>query len=69
MFRKVELSIPLVEAVKQILRYTKFLMELCTNKRKLANDERIIMGEIVFVVFLKKLPLKRKDPDMFIILI
>ncbi|XP_062089339.1 uncharacterized protein LOC133795892 [Humulus lupulus] len=34
-FRKVEVSIPLLDAIKQVPHCTKFLKELCTNKRKL----------------------------------
>jgi hypothetical protein len=32
-FKKVELNIPLLDAIKQILKYAKFLKELCTTKR------------------------------------
>ena len=32
-FRKVELNIPLLDAIKQIPKYAKFLKELCTTKR------------------------------------
>ncbi|RDY12960.1 hypothetical protein CR513_02182, partial [Mucuna pruriens] len=34
MFRKVEINIPLVDAIKQIPKYAKFLKELCVHKRK-----------------------------------
>ncbi|XP_062093915.1 uncharacterized protein LOC133799944 [Humulus lupulus] len=34
-FRKVEVNIPLLDVIKQVSRYAKFLKELCTNKRKL----------------------------------
>ncbi|RDX67175.1 hypothetical protein CR513_53977, partial [Mucuna pruriens] len=34
MFRKVEINIPLLDAIKQIPKYTKFLKELCVHKRK-----------------------------------
>lgn len=30
-FRKVEINIPLLDAIKQIPKYAKFLKELCTN--------------------------------------
>ncbi|RDY05461.1 hypothetical protein CR513_10697, partial [Mucuna pruriens] len=33
-FRKVEINIPLLDAIKQILKYAKFLKELCVHKRK-----------------------------------
>jgi len=45
-FRKVEVNIPLLDAIKQIPRYAKFLKELCTNKRKLKGRERISMGRM-----------------------
>jgi len=34
-FRKVEINIPLLDAIKQVPRYAKFLKELCIAKRKL----------------------------------
>ncbi|XP_031270531.1 uncharacterized protein LOC116128914 [Pistacia vera] len=67
MFRKVEVNIPLLDAIKQVPRYAKFLKELCTNKWKLNGDEKIIMGENVSAVFQRKLPPKCKDPGMFTI--
>ncbi|KAL0370706.1 UNVERIFIED_CONTAM: hypothetical protein Sangu_0388700 [Sesamum angustifolium] len=39
-FRKVEVNIPLLDAIKQIPRYAKFLKELCTSKDKLKGNER-----------------------------
>ncbi|XP_019153451.1 PREDICTED: uncharacterized protein LOC109149915 [Ipomoea nil] len=44
-FRKVEINIPLLEAIKQIPKYAKFLKELCTNKRKLKSKETIILAD------------------------
>ncbi|RDY07218.1 hypothetical protein CR513_08710, partial [Mucuna pruriens] len=42
MFRKVEINIRLLEAIKQILKYAKLLKELCTHKRnKLKGDVKI----------------------------
>ncbi|RDX60175.1 hypothetical protein CR513_61704, partial [Mucuna pruriens] len=34
LFRKVEINIPLLNAIKQVPKYTKFLKELCVHKRK-----------------------------------
>ncbi|RDX86313.1 hypothetical protein CR513_32362, partial [Mucuna pruriens] len=34
MFQKVEINIPLLDAMKQIPKYVKFLKELCVHKRK-----------------------------------
>ena len=60
-FWKVEVNIPLLDAIKQIPRYAKFLKELCTHKRKLKGNERISMGRnvsalivLLFVTLLKE---------------
>ena len=46
-FGKVEVNIPLLDAIKQVPRYAKFLKELCTNKRKLKGNEVMQVGETV----------------------
>jgi hypothetical protein len=35
--RKVEINIPLLDAIQQILAYAKFLKDCCTYKRKFQN--------------------------------
>ncbi|KAL0358207.1 UNVERIFIED_CONTAM: hypothetical protein Scaly_1506400 [Sesamum calycinum] len=64
-FRKMEVNILLLDAIKQIPRYAKFLKELCTNKGKLKGNERVSMGENVSAILQQKLPQKCKDPGMF----
>jgi hypothetical protein len=51
-FKKVELNIPLLDAIKQIPKYAKFLKELCTTKRafKLKGHEMVSMGEVVSAI-------------------
>ena len=51
-FKKIKLNIPLIDDIKQILKYAKFLKELCTTKRayKLKGHEMVSMGEVVSVV-------------------
>ena len=69
-FRKVEVNIPLLDAIKQIPRYAKFLKELCTHKRKLKGNERISMGRNVSALIGKFVPHileKCKDPCTFCI--
>jgi hypothetical protein len=48
----VELNIPLIDVIKQIPKYVKFLKELCTTKRayKLKGYETVSMGEVVSVI-------------------
>ncbi|KAL0419271.1 UNVERIFIED_CONTAM: hypothetical protein Sradi_1340600 [Sesamum radiatum] len=64
-FCKVEVNIPLLDAIKQIPRYANFLKELCTSKGKLKGNERVSMGENVFAILQRKLPPKCKDPGTF----
>jgi hypothetical protein len=68
-FKKVELNIPLLDAIKQIPKYAKFLKELCTTKRafKLKGHETVSMGEVVSAIVQKNMPLKQKDPGAFTI--
>ena len=35
-FKQVSVNIPLLDAIKQVPSYTKFLKDLCTKKRNLA---------------------------------
>nr|XP_027100447.1 uncharacterized protein LOC113719442 [Coffea arabica] len=66
-FRKVEINIPLLEAIKQGPKYAKFLKDLCTHKRKLRGDERVVVGENVSSMLQRKLPPKCGDLGMFTI--
>nr|XP_027082346.1 uncharacterized protein LOC113704664 [Coffea arabica] len=66
-FRKVEINIPLLDAIKQVPKYAKFLKNLCTHKRKLRGDERVAVGENVSAILQRKLPPKCGDPGMFTI--
>ncbi|XP_027086672.1 uncharacterized protein [Coffea arabica] len=66
-FRKVQVNIPLLDAIKQVPKYAKFLKDLCVNKRKLRGDERVMVGENVSAVLQRKLPPKCGDPGMFAI--
>ncbi|XP_027166496.1 uncharacterized protein LOC113766512 [Coffea eugenioides] len=61
-FRKVEINIPLLEAIKQLLKYARFLKGLCTNRNKLNLQDKVRVGENVSVVLQKKLQQKCKDP-------
>ncbi len=64
-YRKVEVNIPLLDAIKQIPKYAKFLKELCTTRRKLRNNEKISVGKNVLALIQRKLPPKCKDLGSF----
>ncbi|KAL0453964.1 UNVERIFIED_CONTAM: hypothetical protein Slati_1374500 [Sesamum latifolium] len=63
--RKVEVNIPLLNAIKQVPRYAMFLKEICTNKSKLRGNEWVSMGENISAILQRKLPPKCKDPGTF----
>ncbi|XP_068322610.1 uncharacterized protein [Pyrus communis] len=67
-FKKVQINIPLLEAIKEILSYGKFLKELCTHKQKYGKHEEVMLSETVSAVLQRKLPSKLKDPGSFTVM-
>nr|XP_027109152.1 uncharacterized protein LOC113729021 [Coffea arabica] len=63
-FHKMEINISLLDAIKQVPRYAKFLRDLCVNRRRLKGDERVVMGENVSAILQRKLPPKCGDPGL-----
>jgi len=69
-FRKVEVNIPLLDAIKHIPRYAKILKDMCTHKRHLKGNEKVNMGRNVSALIEKHvaaIPEKCKDPGTFTI--
>ena len=66
-FRKVQVNIPLIDCLKQIPRYAKFLKELCTQRRHTRETQVVKMSETVSAAIQRKLPPKMKDPGSFTI--
>ncbi|CAM8917024.1 unnamed protein product [Rhodiola kirilowii] len=67
LFSKVEINIPLLEAIKQIPRYAKFLKELCTNRRRSDRYDQELMSRNVSAVIQRKVPPKCGDPGTYTI--
>ncbi|CAM8943899.1 unnamed protein product [Rhodiola kirilowii] len=67
LFSKVEINIPLLEAIKQILRYAKFLKELCTNRRRGNFVDQELMSRNVSAVIQRAVPPKCGDPGTYTI--
>jgi hypothetical protein len=65
--KKVKINIHLLDAIKQIPSYSKFLKDCCTNKRKFQQHEQVALTEEVSAVLLRKLSPKLKDPGSFTI--
>ncbi|KAM2851506.1 hypothetical protein PS2_027619 [Malus domestica] len=65
--KKVKVNIPLLDAIKQVPRYAKFLKELCTTGKRISNKEVVKVSENVSAILQRKMPPKCKDPGSFTI--
>lgn len=61
-FNQVNINIPLLNAIKQVLAYAKFLKDLCTKKRQLHVHKKAFPIEQVSSIIRCKAPPKFKDP-------
>ena len=61
LFKQVKLNIPLLDAIKQIPSYAKFLKDLCTVERKLGVNKEAFMTEQSTSLIRNNLPPKYKD--------
>ena len=57
-FKKATIIIPLIDVIKHILSYAKFLKGICTPHR---NPRRIQLSETVSSIMMKSLPIKKRD--------
>ena len=58
-FKKVTITIPLIDAIKHIPSIAKFLKGICTPHR---NPRRIQLSETVSSIMMNALPIKKRDP-------
>ena len=58
-FKKVTITIPLIDAIKYIPSYAKFLKGICTPHR---NPRRIQLSEMISSSMMNALPIKKRDP-------
>ncbi|CAN6579327.1 unnamed protein product [Malus baccata var. baccata] len=66
-FRKVQVNIPLLDAIKQIPKYANCLKKLCTTRKRFREKEVVQVSENVSAIIQRKLPPKCKDPGSFTI--
>ena len=59
-FKKVTIAIPLIDVIKHIPSYAKFLIGICTPHR---NPKRIQLSETVSSIMMNYIPIKKKDPN------
>ncbi|KAL9374047.1 hypothetical protein Peur_033667 [Populus x canadensis] len=60
-FKQVRINIPLLDAIKQVPSYAKFLKDLCTVKRKLNVKKKAFLAEQVSAILQNNNALKYKD--------
>ena len=58
-FKKVTITIPLIDAIKHISSCAKFLKGISTPHR---NPRRIQLSEMVSTIMMNSLPIKKRDP-------
>jgi hypothetical protein len=61
-FKQVQINIPFLDAIQQVLAYAKFLKDLVTIKRKTNVLKKAYLTEQVSSILQCKLPIKYKDP-------
>ena len=60
--RQVKVNIPLLDMIKQVPTYAKFLKDLCTVKKGLNMNKKAFLTEQVSAIIESKTPVKYKDP-------
>ena len=60
--RQVKVNIPLLDIIKQVPSYAKFLKDLCTIKKGLGIEKKAFLTEQVSAIIQSKYPVKYKDP-------
>ncbi|XP_057740284.1 uncharacterized protein LOC130957444 [Arachis stenosperma] len=62
-FEKVEVTVPLFQAIQQVSKYAKFLKDICTHKDKLCNLNKKSIDNSISSL----LPKKCNDPDPYFV--
>ena len=60
--RQVKVNIPLLDIIKQVPAYAKFLKDLCTIKKGLGIEKKAFLTEQISAIIQSKNPVKYKDP-------
>ena len=66
-FKKIEINIPFADAIIQMPNYAKFLKDILSKKKKIANKGVVSLTTTCSAAIQKSLPAKMKDPGSFTI--
>ena len=67
MFKKIEVNIPFSEALTQMPHYAKFMKDILSRKRKIAEEGVVNLTATCSAVIQRSLLVKMKDPSSFTI--
>ena len=62
-FKEVKINIPLLDAIKQIPSYAKFLKDLCTIKRRMHVQKKAFLTEQVSSILKQNTPPNKRIRD------
>ena len=66
-FKKIEINIPFADAISQMPNYAKFLKDILSKKKKIADERVVSLTATCSAVIQKSLPAKMKDHGSFTI--
>ena len=66
-FKKMHINIPFADALEAMSSYVKFMKDILSQKRKLANFETVNLTKECSAILKRKLPQKLKGPGSFTI--
>ena len=65
LLKQLNITIPFTEAITQMQSYAKFLKEILSNKKKLKDNETVMLTAECSTIIQNNMPPKLKDPDSF----
>ncbi|XP_045791275.1 uncharacterized protein LOC123885979 [Trifolium pratense] len=65
LLQKLNITIPFTEAITQIPSYAKFLKDILTNKKKIEEEETVMLTAECSSILQNNMPPKLKDPGSF----
>ena len=66
-FKKIEINISFIEAVTKMPNYAKFMKDILSKKKNIAEERIVSLTATCTAVIQKSLPAKMKDPGNFTI--
>ena len=66
-FNKIEINIPFADAITKMPNYAKFLKDILSKKKKIAEEGVVNLTATCSAIIQKSLPAKMKDPSSFTI--